>query len=239
MAITTVRDIINKAMLRVNILAAGATPTAEEAQDALDMLNCIISEWSIDNNMTLARTQESSNISANTSNISIGANQTWNTEKPNSIVSGFIRDGNSDYDVTVINRKEYDNITDKTTTGRPNRLFYDPGTTQQANQTGTIYLYPVSDASYTFYITSDKGLTEFSSLTSNVTFPAFYKKALIYNLALELCAEYGKQIPPMVASAAQESKSLIASLNARQKVIPKSLGLPGSINFDSYGDCNE
>lgn len=241
MAITTARDIITKALLKINVLAAGETPTAAEAQDALDTLNCIISDWSIDNNMTLARITESSNIMLNTKNISIGSGQTWDTEKPQYVVSAYLRDSsNHDFDVEVITRQQYEDILNKATIGKPNRLFYDPGETQQANQIGTINLYPVSNDDYTLFITSDKGLTEFAYLTSIVTFPGFYKRALIYNLALDLCNEYGKEIPPYILKVAEESKNNISKLNAKNKIIPKSIAFNGfGNNFNiNTGDAN-
>ena len=235
MAITTARDVITKAMRRVNILGAGEAPTAEEAQDALDMLNSIISEWSIDNTMTLTRVQESYALPANISAVTIGTGQTWDTEKPFFIVSAFIRSGGFDYPIETITRDNYDAITDKSETGRPTVLFYDPGLTQQANQLGTINLHPVPDIAYSLFITSDKGLSEFASLNSDLTFPSFYKRALIYNLAVELSLEYGRVLPGGVAAIAQQSKATIAALNAKQKVLIKALGLPGSDStFDFY-----
>jgi len=39
-------DIISRAMKDIGALASGETPTADEAQDAFDMLNDLIDQWS-------------------------------------------------------------------------------------------------------------------------------------------------------------------------------------------------
>ena len=39
-------DIISRAMKDIGALASGETPTPEEAQDAFDMLNDMIDQWS-------------------------------------------------------------------------------------------------------------------------------------------------------------------------------------------------
>lgn len=228
MAITTARDIITKAMKKVNILASSDVPTAEEIQDGLDTLNNMISLWSINNNMTVAQIRENTNTNANVASIQIGSGQTWNTARPNSIVDAYIRIGTTDYPVEVLPINNYFDISDKSTTGRPTKLFYDLGATQQANQTGTIYLYPKTDIDYDLHILSNKGLTEFSSINANITFPAYYKRALIYNLAIELSIEYGKQVSVLVTSIAEDSKNKIETLNAQNKQTIINTGLPGA-----------
>ena len=39
-------DIISRAMKDIGALASGETPSSEEAQDAFDMLNDLIDQWS-------------------------------------------------------------------------------------------------------------------------------------------------------------------------------------------------
>lgn len=54
---TTPYDIITRAMKDIGALAAGEVPTADEAQDALDMLNDMIAQWSNENMMVFYRTE--------------------------------------------------------------------------------------------------------------------------------------------------------------------------------------
>jgi len=50
-------DIITRAMKDIGALAAGENPTADEAQDGLDMLNDMIAQWSNENMMVFYRTE--------------------------------------------------------------------------------------------------------------------------------------------------------------------------------------
>lgn len=54
---TTPFDIITRAMKDIGALAAGENPTADEAQDGLDMLNDMIAQWSNENMMVFYRTE--------------------------------------------------------------------------------------------------------------------------------------------------------------------------------------
>lgn len=50
-------DIITRAMKDIGALAAGETPTADEAQDGLDMLNDMLAQWSNENMMVIYKTE--------------------------------------------------------------------------------------------------------------------------------------------------------------------------------------
>lgn len=54
---TTPYDIITRAMKDIGALASGENPTADEAQDGLDMLNDMIAQWSNENMMVFYRTE--------------------------------------------------------------------------------------------------------------------------------------------------------------------------------------
>jgi hypothetical protein len=54
---TTPYDIITRALKDIGALAAGEIPTADEAQDGLDMLNDMCAQWSNENMMVFYRTE--------------------------------------------------------------------------------------------------------------------------------------------------------------------------------------
>lgn len=230
MATSTALDIINKALLRIGVGAEGEDVTGSQAQDALDALNNMLSSWGARSFLTTNIEQESFALTVDVNNYSIGSNQTFDTEKPLTIVGGFVRDsGNNDYPISVIPKNVYNDIFDKSiSSSRPTRLYYDTGITQQANQAGTIYLYPPPDntSTYTLFIDSEKNLTEFSSLTSSVTVPAFYKRALINNLAIEVAADYGRAVSPDIVAIASESLETIRKINSKNKQGEMTLNYP-------------
>jgi len=54
---TTPNDIITRAMKDIGAIAAGEVPTADEAQDGLDMLNDMLAQWSNENMMVFYRSE--------------------------------------------------------------------------------------------------------------------------------------------------------------------------------------
>ena len=50
-------DIISRAMKDIGALASGETPAPEEAQDAFDMLNDMIDQWSNEDMMIFYKTE--------------------------------------------------------------------------------------------------------------------------------------------------------------------------------------
>ncbi|MCP4988360.1 MAG: hypothetical protein GY928_20610 [Colwellia sp.] len=239
MATTTARDIIRLAMLEIGILAAGETPSAEDSNDAFDKLNLVIDSWAGNNLMQSAAIEETANISAGTNNYAIGSNQTIDTSKPFDIISAFLRDSNSyDYGLKIIDKKEYDSKSDKTLQNKPDSLYYNPGASQQANQTGTLYFYPTPKSAYTLHLTSMKPFTAFSDLNSNVTFPAGYKKALIEDLAINLAPMYKIPVSRELYVNAEKSLAVVQNINARNTTKSIRLDLPGS-NRNYYNDFHE
>ena len=69
---TTPLDIITRAMKDIGAVAAGENPTADEAQDGLDMLNDMCAQWSNENMMVFYRTELIFNTVQNTVQYTLG-----------------------------------------------------------------------------------------------------------------------------------------------------------------------
>lgn len=228
MSTTTARDLVRSAMQELGILAISETPSAEDASIVFDKLNLMIDLWSGKNLLHSARVEESFSLVANTVSYSIGSNQTLDTAKPLDIVGARIKDSaNLDYNLAVIGRKFYNAESDKTSQGKPTKVFYDKEETQQANQSGTLYFHPSPDYAYTLYLTMTKPFTEFSSLDSNITFPVGYKKALVENLAVNIASAFGSSISQELAYNAADSFKTIENINSRNMSGEISVTLPG------------
>ena len=65
-------DIITRAMKDIGAVAAGEVPTADEAQDGLDMLNDMIDQWSNESMMVFYRTEIVFNTTQNTVQYTLG-----------------------------------------------------------------------------------------------------------------------------------------------------------------------
>ena len=221
--IITVAQLITTALQDIGAIAKSETPTADEMQDALMKLNAMIDLWSLRPLMVLGTIMESFPLTVDQYFYTIGIGGDFDTSRPSAINTVFIRDGyNDDTGVDIVGVDMWSALPDKAvSTGRPELLYYDPGVTQQAVQTGVIYLYPAPDAStpYTLFIGEQKSLTEFSAITDHVTFQPGYLECLEYNLAVRLWPQYnddGRAIRSDLKTFAKEAMRVLETTNSKQ-----------------------
>jgi len=231
MAVNTARDLIKKALKRINVISSGEEPSADVAEDALDIFNDMLAEWQLSNYLKLSDIEESKTLTIGDGLVTIGASGgDWTTVCPLTITGAFISDGATDYpEFSILTREQYNAITSKDVSGRPDRLFFDPGETQQAARLGTIKLYPIPDKAYVLNIVSDKPFTQFSTLDDSFTFPDQYRRALILNLAVDLAIEFQKTVVAELKAEAMEAKEQIRTANSLNQRASANLGLPGNI----------
>lgn len=223
---STALSIITKAMQKAGILTKSESPSADETADGLDMLNDMLSSWSNESLMIYARVTESFTLSGGTASYTIGSGATFNTSRPIEIVQAHVRQvgGNIDYPISMVSDEIYQGISDKTIQSIPYMLNY-----TNAFPTATINLFPVPDQAFALYLTSQKELTQFA-LSDVVSLPPGWKRALIYNLAIELAPEYGQQVDSVTMKIANDAKSAIASSVA----IIRSMDAQPYVNVGSF-----
>lgn len=230
MATYSALDIIKASFRAIGVLAKSEAPSADEANDALQSLNFLIDNWSARRLLGTALIRESFPLTAFQQSYTIGIGANFNTTVPFDITSAFYRDSfNVDRQLEIVTREQFDSYEDKQIVqALPEALFFDPGATQQAVETATIYLYftPDASSSYTLFIESQKPFTEFAALTTTVTFPPSYYRALKWNLALELAPEYGRPITPDVMEHALDSLETLEAVNAVQLIA--TMDMPGT-----------
>lgn len=203
---TTARAIIKRAMQRAGVLTKNESPASDEALDALASLNAMLSSWSNDSMLIYTRVWESFPTIAGISEYTIGAGQDFNTIRPLQILSAFIRQDRTDYPLSIISDEIYYTfIRDKLEQSRPEFLCYDNN-----YPTGKIRLWAVPDTAYTLHLLSEKELSQFT-IDQEVALPPGWELALVDNLAVRLCPEYGQQVDQVLYSQAKESKASISS----------------------------
>lgn len=203
---TTPLSIITKAMQKAGILTKGEVPASDEASDALDALNDLLASYSNDSILITSRVTESFTLSAGVGVYTIGAGQTFNTVRPMKIIEAHIRSGIIDYDSMYLAPDEvYQGLDLKTLQSIPDLLNY-----TNAFPYGTINLYPYPDSGYLLFLTSEKQLVQFTSLSETVSLPPGWNRLLIYNLAMELAPEYGQPIDPLVLKIANDSRGAVS-----------------------------
>ncbi len=214
-----------------DIGAYNGTLDADEAQDAVNALNVMVDMWNAEGLDVYASTRESKLLTAGTATYTWGTpGGTINTARPVRLLAAYINDTANDYPVDIISEEQYNSIPQKTDTGRPFCLYYNP-----TYPLGTIYLFYVPDlGSYTLHLDSEKDLATFSTLTAAISLPPEYMAALRWNLGVELCPSYKKPVSPKMEQMAQRSLSIIKRLNASNKLKPVKMNQYPSTTQGGY-----
>jgi len=184
----------------------------------LTALNDLIASWSLAKIMVPYAISENFPTVIGQVAYTIGPSGDINTVRPTKLLPGtYIRDASDiDHPVDKISRERYNSINTKTSTGRPNRIYYDP-----VFPIGTFYFNKEPIAVETVYIDSLKPITEISDMTASLALPSAYRLALKFNLAIMLAPDYNDiKIPQIVAEAADSSKRALGSANSSE--LPES-----------------
>lgn len=209
---TTIRELLTSAFRKAGVLSLNQTPSASMINDALSALNNLLDSWSNDSSFIVARAWETFPIVSSQSTYTIGPGGDFNTSRPLNICGSYVRLGTVDYPVVTIDDEIYTTqIMIKNITGIPEWLSYDNGF-----PIGKIRLFPVPSAAYQLFILSEKPISDFG-LDDDVTLAPGWKRAIIFNMADEICGDYGQETPDTVLRTAQKSLSLIRKQIMRQR----------------------
>jgi len=171
---------------------------SQRIAEGMNALNLMLKSWG---EHMLIPTKESFTLTVDTYEYTIGDGADFDTTRPMSILSAYIEDSSGyDYEVDVsMSPIDYDKITDKDYSTRPEKLYY---AAEFNSQYGKIYFDSAPDTAETFYLTSFKGYTEYTSTSDVLVQPPEYEKAIIYNLAIDLAPEYSVQLMQTVINQA-------------------------------------
>lgn len=211
---TTARIIIKKAMNKIGALVKNEAPDADEANDALNSLNAMIASWSNDSMNIYARTWETFNLVSGQLKYTIGAGANFDTVRPMTILESYIKIGVISYTLSIITDSAYNDIDYKDLQNIPDSLNYD-----NAYPIGNIRIFPVPSSNYPIFLLTEKELTTFDSLDTELSMPPGTERALIYNLALEIAPEYAQKPDPSIIKIAADSLGLIRTTVAKVRTM--------------------
>ena len=201
---TTVSELVQAAGRKIGVHSM----SADEINDGMDALNMMLKEWSTKPSGVYAVTRESQNTSGGTASYSIGTGETWDTAWPVRIVESFIRIGNSDYPVEIIDGRQYANRFLKSLQTRPSELYY-----ERTYPAGTVFLYPAPDTTYAVHLWSHKPIAEYSSTATTIALPPEYEAAMLWNLAIVLAPEFVRMPSGIVMGRAASTYSSLKAIN--------------------------
>lgn len=201
-------DLIKSSMRLVGIISGNQTPKANESNDALVVLNDLLEEWSTEDLTVWGSVNFSTVFVPNKASYTIGPTGDFNDIRPIDIQSFYVTLNGVSYPGTTIGQDRYNQIPVKATPGIPRELQYISN-----YPLGLVNFYPVPDQAYGLLLVYDQLLNQIPSLSSILTYPPGYAKALRWNLAVDLAAEYGVPVAPEVGRIAVSSLASIKSAN--------------------------
>lgn len=216
---TTAAQIIDDALQEIGVLGAGQTAPAEDATLCLRKLNQILQSWSTGRLYVPYLAQVTVTLSGLAS-YTIGPAGAVVAARPIRVESASARDASGyDYDVSVKTREEYDGIAIKGTTGGPPEcVFYDKTLTN-----GTLYVYP-KGSGYTLTLDCLSLLTSFASVSTTLTLPEGYERALYLTLADESAAAFGRTVSPDTRRRQAGAIKAIKRINAEPMLLDIDTG---------------
>lgn len=206
---TTARDMIKASLRNISVLGAGSSLSNEEAQDALDMLNGILSMWSAEGGLIYQKTTETFSLTTATS-YTIGTGGDFNTTRPMDITYITVNDGTIDDPLYPMSQEQYAAISLKTNGSTPDSFYYDGN-----YPLGKIYFYPNPVGSETVTIYSLKPLTQFTNLTSTFDLPPENRLALEFALSEAIAPQYEREASVTVKKMAKQYKNIVMAQNGR------------------------
>lgn len=185
-------DIIKRALRLIGVLAQGETPTTDQTTEAALALNGLVKAWQVDGMPLWAIKTYNVSLTNGTSSYRIGIGQTVNTPKPLKVIQAFNHnlDSNVDVPMRIITHQEYNMLGNKTSSGNPIQVYYEP-----QNTYGDLYVFPVPTsteaADNVITLIYQRPFEDFDISTDTPDFPQEWYDALAYGLACRLAPEYG------------------------------------------------
>mgnify|MGYP003331710735 FL=1 len=184
-------QLISGALRLCGVIAEGETATTEQINNGAEALNMLVKRLYADGMPLWAMKQYSVPLTSGTSAYNIGVGLTVDTAKPLRIVQAFNHNTSSNLDIPmrIVTRDEYNRLGDKTTTGTPIQIFYEP-----LNTYGVLHLFPTPDStaqtSQQITIVYQRPFEDFDASTDEPDFPQEWFEPLKYLLATRLAGEY-------------------------------------------------
>lgn len=211
---TTAADIINRGLRLLRIVDIDDTASPTQLANGLIVLNGLVDFLNAERATLYEEQPETAFTLTGATSYNIATGGTFNTVRPERIVSAYYSLNSVDYGpVKIVPKENWDNIQGKTDSGYPLVMWYDP-----AYPTGIIHLWP-NPSSGSLLMTTVKQLTEFAATSTALSLPAGYRDMLTYNFAARYSPEGGILTPQIEQLASQ---TLGAVKRRNRQIMPEA-----------------
>lgn len=223
----------------IGVLDPSEAADANQAAGALTALNSMIDAWNVDNLMVYTIERTVFPLSSGVQSYTLGTGGTFNMARPAAIENiSILLTGttpNIEIPIKIDQDEDWQGITVKSVTSSYPTEVYPAGDFPL----NTLYFWPIPNGPCSVVLYCWNRLAAYTSVNDTVSLPPGFDRALRYNLAVELAAEYGTQPLPTVSQGAITSKASLRRLNwtPKEMAIPAYLrNAPGSsIGLKSRG----
>jgi len=211
----TALNLITDVLLDMGVIADQETPTAAQSTGALVKLNDLIESWNLDPQKLYGSTQYILPFVANQASYTIGSGGDLNISRPNQITQAFVRNTfavatqQQDIPITILNDQQWADIPVKGQVGTyPYAVWFD-----MTYPLITAYITPIATGSNYSLVIWDNNDNAALTLSTVLSLPPGYKRALKYGLYIELATGYQIPVPQEIANLAATSKMSIDRQN--------------------------
>jgi len=195
----TGQQLITDAMKELGILASGESPSTDESNDGLIVLNKLIDSWSVEQIIVPVEQKVT---------VATGGAGPFTTARPLKIKAAYCSSGNISSPVEVCSAEQWAQIIDESRSGTYATKMY----CDYAYPTSNVYVWPAATASLTLITFAP--LSVFATLSTSIDLPPGYARGLTMNLAVDLATQFGRlDLAQGMMALALQSKGVIISTN--------------------------
>lgn len=208
----TAQELINASGRLLGELRGDRSFGATESAQLLVALNQLLASWSEEGTMVAQVTRNTFSSTGATSYVLGPTAPLLITDRPVKILAVSVTAASGiKGDAEIVNVARWAAIRDASQTGSFAELFY----CDYAVPNLTMYFWPAPASGGSIAIESLSPLTALASLATTVSLAPGYERALIYNFAAQMAPEFGREVPPTIAAAADQAKAVIVAANAQ------------------------
>lgn len=220
-------DLITSALRANGAVASGESPTGDEANDGLVVLNQMLKSFNNEGLMLYAVTRQTP-FAVVGQTVTVGSSGDIAIARPTRIERVGAECGGYEYDVTPLTAAQWATVGDKDLSADPITHYWDDGGFPL--RTLTIYPVPASAQNLVLYTW---GLLTAFTLAADNAFPDGYDEMLKYNLAVRLAAEGFGNLTPAAAGLAMETKANVKRAHVTNPEIRCDRSMLSNSNMDA------
>lgn len=214
---TTVRELVNDALLEIGIADDANNVPAEQAAHGLRVLNRMLGKWSQRGLLRPTALTVSVPLTG-AGSYTIGPTGAVVATRPISVVSAsYIDASGMESPIEVLNAYQWASIYDKALSAPVASVFY-----EATNTNGTIRVYPRNSGG-SVSLQCLAVIASYASLNDTVTLPDGYEEALLMGLADALSGSYEKPTSPDIRRRLAAATRAIKAANAEPLLLSMEL----------------